>query len=94
LVKWLFFANRGVFRTGDLDEIMNKASCLSLLSNAVLVWNTIEMEKIIIKLRASGQHVDDADIELSSPLPHRHVVPNGTYFNQLRNPLKVGERSG
>ncbi len=81
LVKWLFFANRGVFRTGDLDEIMNKASCLSLLSNAVLVWNTIEMEKIIIKLRASGQHVDDADIALSSPLPHRHVIPNGSYFN-------------
>lgn len=81
LVKWLFFANRGVFRTGDLDEIMNKASCLSLLSNAVLVWNTIEMEKIIIKLRVSGQHVDDTDIALSSPLPHRHVIPNGSYFN-------------
>ena len=23
---------------------MNKASCLSLLSNAVLVWNTVHME--------------------------------------------------
>jgi TnpA family transposase len=82
LVKCLFFANRGVFRTGDLDEIMNKASCLSLLSNAVLVWNTIEMEKIVKKLRISGQNVDDADIALSSPLLHRHVVPSGSYFNQ------------
>ncbi len=82
LAKWLFFANRGVFRTGDLEEIMNKASCLSLLSNAVLVWNTIEMEKIIAKLRASGHVIDDADIALFSPLAHRHVVPNGTYFNQ------------
>jgi TnpA family transposase len=36
--RCLFFANRGEFRTGDVDEIMNKASCLSLLSNAVLVW--------------------------------------------------------
>jgi TnpA family transposase len=32
------FANQGIFRTGDYEEIMNKASCLSLLSNAVLVW--------------------------------------------------------
>ena len=40
LARWLFFANRGEFRTGDYEEIMNKASCLSLLSNAVLVWNT------------------------------------------------------
>ena len=30
LAKWLFFANQGAFRTGDYEEIMNKASCLSL----------------------------------------------------------------
>ena len=40
LARWLFFANQGKFRTGDYEEMMNKASCLSLLSNAVLVWNT------------------------------------------------------
>ena len=39
--RCLFFANRGEFRSGDAEEIMNKASCLSLLSNAVLVWNTL-----------------------------------------------------
>jgi TnpA family transposase len=39
LARWLFFANRGEFRSGDYEEIMNKASCLSLLSNTVLVWN-------------------------------------------------------
>ena len=37
LARGLFFANRGEFRIGDYEEIMNKASCLSLLSNAVLV---------------------------------------------------------
>jgi hypothetical protein len=26
-----FFANRDEFRSGDVEEIMNKASCLSLL---------------------------------------------------------------
>jgi TnpA family transposase len=36
LARWLFCANQGEFRTGDYEEIMNKASCLSLLSNAVL----------------------------------------------------------
>ncbi|MGI0133642.1 MAG: Tn3 family transposase, partial [Candidatus Micrarchaeaceae archaeon] len=81
LAKWLFFANRGVFRTGDYEEIMNKASCLSLLSNAVLVWNTIEINKMVVSLRASGQGVDDADLALMSPLLRYHVAPNGTYFN-------------
>ena len=35
--RCLFFANRGEFRSGDAEEIMNKASSHSLLSNAVLV---------------------------------------------------------
>ena len=82
LAKWLFFANRGVFRTGDYEEIMNKASCLSLLSNAVLVWNTIEIDKMVNSLRASGQIVDDADLALMSPLLRYHVAPKGTYFNK------------
>jgi hypothetical protein len=30
-----------MFRSGDYDQIMNRASCLSLLSNAVLVYNTL-----------------------------------------------------
>ena len=33
---------------------MNKARCLSLISNAVLVWNTIQIQKIVEGLRASG----------------------------------------
>jgi TnpA family transposase len=81
LAKWLFFANRGVFRTGDYEEIMNKASCLSLLSNAVLVWNTIEIDKMVKSLRVSGQIIDDGDLALMSPLLRYHVAPNGTYFN-------------
>ena len=38
---WVFFADQGEFRIGDYQEIMNKASCLSLVSNAILVWNTL-----------------------------------------------------
>jgi Tn3 transposase DDE domain len=37
LAKSVFFANWGNFRSGDYEEVMNKASCLSLLSSAVLV---------------------------------------------------------
>ena len=41
LAKHTFFADQGVFKTSDYEEIMNRASCLSLISNAVLLWNTI-----------------------------------------------------
>ena len=91
LARWLFFANRGEFRTGDYEEIMNKASCLSLLSNAVLVWNTIKIGNIVGQLPAAGEQIDDADLSRVSPLAHRHVIPNGTYFlNQaVGDPKKV-----
>ncbi len=79
LARWLFFANRGEFRTGDYEEIMNKASCLSLLSNAVLIWNTVEMAKIVERLRASGEEVLSTDLAKVSPTAFHHVIPNGTY---------------
>ncbi len=51
IAKWLFFANQGEFRECDYEEIMNKACCLSLISNAVLVWNTIHIQRIVEELR-------------------------------------------
>ena len=58
---------------------MNKASCLSLLSNTVLVWNTIRMTQIVDQLRAAGHEIADQDLAHASPLMHTHVIPNGTY---------------
>jgi TnpA family transposase len=84
LAKWLFFANQGDFRAGDYEEIMNKASCLSLLSNAVLVWNTVQMGRIAEQLRASGHEIRDEDLARVSPLAHAHVAPNGSYFQSPR----------
>jgi hypothetical protein len=58
---------------------MNKASCLSLVSNAILVWNTLEIAKVVEARRRAGTPVADEDLALVSPLIHRHVIPNGTY---------------
>ena len=77
--RCLFFANRGEFRSGDAEEIMNKASCLSLLSNAVLVWNTLRITDVVNQLRATGHEIADQDLARVSPLMHGHVIPNGTY---------------
>jgi TnpA family transposase len=84
LAKSLFFANQGGFRSGDYEEVMNKASCLSLLSNAVLVWNTVHIARIVDQLRAAGHEVRDEDLARVSPLAHAHVIPNGSYFQSPR----------
>jgi TnpA family transposase len=84
LAKSLFFANWGSFRSGDYEEVMNKASCLSLLSNAVLVWNTVHIGRIVDQLRATGHDVADEELARVSPLAHAHVIPNGSYFQSPR----------
>ena len=89
LARWLFFANQGEFRTGGHLEIMNKASCLSLLSNAVLVWNTVRMGEIVARLHTAGEAVSDEELARISPLAYAHVIPNGTYvFDHSRRGLE------
>ena len=57
---------------------MNKVSALSLLSNAVLVWNTVQFTRIIEQLRHADENVEPEDLARISPLAHAHVIPNGT----------------
>ena len=59
---------------------MHKASCLSLLCTAVLVWNAVHMGRIIEQLRATGVTITDEEVALISTLAYAHVIPNGTYF--------------
>ncbi len=80
LAKRIFFANQGMFRNGDYEEIMNKVSALSLLSNAVLTWNTVRIAEIVTALESkTGKPLPREHLARISPLLFEHVVPNGTY---------------
>jgi TnpA family transposase len=80
LPRRIFFDKQGEFTTGDYEEIMNKASCLSLVSNAVLYWNTIKINDIVENLRQQGEEIDNETLSHISLLPYKHVLPHGTYF--------------
>ena len=59
--------------------MMNRSSCLSLLSNAVLVYNTLRIGQVLERAKARGQAFSAEAIVHVSPLAHRHVIVNGTY---------------
>ena len=80
LPRRIFFADQGEFTTGDYEAIMNKASCLSLVSNVILYWNTIKINDIVENLRQQGEVIEDETLSHISLLPFKHVIPNGTYF--------------
>jgi hypothetical protein len=94
LARRLFFANQGAFQIGDYEEIMNKATCLSLLSNAALVWNTVHMSQIVEQLRANGETLSNEELARISPMAFSHIIPNGTYFAQRTPGGFDGDRNG
>jgi len=73
---------------------MNKASCLSLLSNAAWVWNTVHITRIIKQLRAAGETITDDELARVSPLLFSHIIPNGTYFTRPTPLEPPAERNG
>ncbi|MFT4568406.1 MAG: TnpA family transposase, partial [Saprospiraceae bacterium] len=80
LPRRVFFADQGEFTSGAYMDIMNKASCLSLVSNAVLYWNTLKINTIIEDLRNRQVEISDETLSHISLLPYKHIIPNGTYF--------------
>jgi hypothetical protein len=65
------------------------ASCLSLLSNAVVLWNTLQIERIVTELRARGTTIRDEDLVHVWPLQRRHITPKGVYFANRTMPAFV-----
>jgi TnpA family transposase len=51
---------------GD-EEQLNQVSCLNLVTNAVVLWNTVYMSAVSDQLRSEGHDVDDGDVVHLSP---------------------------
>lgn len=79
LADHVFFANKGEFRQGDAESLMSQASSLSLVCNAILIWNTLEYDRIIVQLKATGLKIDKSNLSHISPLAFKHIAFNGRY---------------
>ena len=66
-----------------------KRDLLPRLSNAVVLWNTLQIERIVTELRAGGMTIRDEDLVHVWPLQRRHITPNGVYFANRTMPTFV-----
>ena len=62
---------------------------LSLLSNAVLVWNTVRMTEILAQLGVAGETIPAKYGARISFLAYTHAILNGIYH--LERPLAAVE---
>jgi TnpA family transposase len=79
LRQFLFFDNRGLIRKQQPEDLVNQAGCLNLLSNAVIVWNTVYMQAALEALKKRGYSVNEAEIVHLSPVRFEHINPYGKF---------------
>src|ERR1700731_3759192 len=70
-------------RRGQPEDQANQASCLNLLTNAVIVWNTVYMGAVIDRLKAKGERIDPEDLAHLPPARYDHINPYGRYQFQV-----------
>jgi len=58
---------------------MKKASSLSILSNAILIHDTLHLNQILEKAESSGKPFSGEAVSRISLLFHNHIVVNGRY---------------
>ena len=79
LRKFLFFANHGLIQQGQDENLTNQSACLTLVTNAIVAWNTVYMQEVINQLQQSGQKINETDFIHISPTRFEHINPYGTY---------------
>jgi TnpA family transposase len=79
LREYLFFDNKGQIRKQQPDELVNLAGCLNLVSNAVIVWNTVYMTAAIEELRRRGHSIQETDVAHLSPVRFKHISRYGNF---------------
>ena len=78
----LMIANKGQLRRKRGEELVNQASCLNLVTNAVILWNTVYMAEVVEQLKREGYPVNESDLAHVWPTRYEHVNVYGRYhFN-------------
>ena len=94
LRRFLFYGNLGAIKKSQYDDQLNLASCLTLVTNAVIIWNTKYYSAIINQLKAEGFQVNEEDLTHIWPCRYEHINKHGHFlFNieQERNRKKLRE---
>jgi TnpA family transposase len=86
LRRQLFFAHEGHVRHRHHEGQTEQALCLTIVTNAVVLWNTVYMADALDDLRRADNVGDDAVAHLS-PALFDHINPYGRFFFDVEGEL-------
>ncbi len=80
LARAVFFNRLGEMRDRSFEHQRYRASGLNLVVAAIILWNTVYLEKAVQALRDHGQKIDDNLLKNMSPLGWEHINLTGDYI--------------
>ena len=90
LRRLIFFANQGEIRRHQPDDQDLQGECLTLITNAVIAWNTTYISHATTHLANNGHKLPDRHIARLSPASHAHINLYGRYDFTNPNPPPNG----
>jgi TnpA family transposase len=88
LARAVFFNRLGEIRDRSFEQQRYRASGLNLVTAAIVLWNTVYLERATAALRSNVQGVDDTLLQYLSPLGWEHINLTGDYL--WRSSAKIG----
>jgi TnpA family transposase len=79
LARAVFFNRMGEVRDRNFENQRYRASGLTLVTAAIILWNTVYVERAINALKANGRPIDDNLLQYLSPLGWEHINLTGDY---------------
>lgn len=80
LSRAVFFNRLGELRDRNFDHHLYRASGLNLVTAAIILWNTVYLQRAILSLEQSGQFIDPILLQYLSPLGWEHISLTGDYI--------------
>jgi len=87
LRRTLFFAHQGHVRRRHLDDQIDQALSLTLVTNACVLWTTTYLADVLDTLRPGGLDGGDEVAAHLTPAQHDHINFYGTYSFDLDTEL-------
>lgn len=88
LARAVFFNRLGEIRDRSFEQQRYRASGLNLVTAAIVLWNTVYLERATHSLRSNGHAIDDELLQYLSPLGWEHINLTGDYL--WRSNAKIG----
>lgn len=73
MARAICYGQRGEIRKRYREGQEDQLGALDLVTNAVVLWNTLYMQEVLSWMRRNGEEIIDEDIARLSPLMHGHI---------------------